>query len=281
MPYSPDEYWRGLHQREGLSAVGQSALPDSINAWLYRSLARNLRAFVRRHRVRPSAGAGAGDRMLDVGVGKGYWVPFWTRQGWAVDGVDLVPAAVADVQGRFPEGRFWVADVTAPDAFVPPDGGAATWQLVTCLNVLLHVTQDDRFAEALTRLAGIVAPGGHLLLAEPILTSVTQHAPYDPDKHSRARVLATYAEPLQAAGLELVAVEHGTVLANNPIEAGSPKTMARYRRWWTWVTTRTKANPSSARWIGPLVSGLDRVAMHSSAAPTTKFALLRRPPARP
>jgi 2-polyprenyl-3-methyl-5-hydroxy-6-metoxy-1,4-benzoquinol methylase len=273
LPYSPDEYWRGLHQREGLSAVGQSALPDSINAWLYRSLARNLRAFVRRQRVRPAAG----DRMLDVGVGKGYWVPFWMRQGWAVDGVDLVPAAAAAVQARHPEGRFWAADITAADALVPPGDGPATWQLITCLNVLLHITHDERFAEALTRLAAAVAPGGHLLLAEPILTTVTEQPPYDPDKHSRARILATYAAPLQAAGLELVTLEHGTVLANNPIEAGSAKTMARYRRWWTWVAGHAKANPSSARWLGPLVSGLDRVAMHSRAAPTTKFVLFRRP----
>jgi len=277
MPYSPQEYWQGLHQRAGLSAVGQSALPDAINTWLYRTLQRNLRAFVRRHRVRPAAG----DRMLDVGVGKGFWVPFWAGQGWAVDGIALVPSAVEDVLHRFPEGRFWTADVTAPDALIPPDGVATSWQLVTCLNVLLHVTQDDRFTDALTRLAGVVAPGGHLLLAEPILTTAGAHAPYDPDKHSRARVLGTYAEPLTAAGLEAVAIEHGTVLANNPIKAGSADAMARYRRWWTWVTGHTKTNPESARWIGPVVSALDRVAMHSRAAPTTKFALFRRPAAIP
>ncbi len=30
MPYSPSDYWRELHRRDDLSAVGQSALPVGI-----------------------------------------------------------------------------------------------------------------------------------------------------------------------------------------------------------------------------------------------------------
>jgi hypothetical protein len=108
LPYSPTDYWQGLHERDGLSAVGQSALPDGINEWLYRSLARNLKGFLRNNHVRPPADG----RLLDVGVGKGYWIPFWQRAGWRVDGCDLVPSAVAAQQQRYPDSRFWIADVS-------------------------------------------------------------------------------------------------------------------------------------------------------------------------
>ena len=80
--------------------------------------------------------------------------------------------------------------------------------------------------------------------------TTTVELPYDPEKHSRARVLASYVSPLVAFGLELVTVEHGCVLANNPIEAGSDKAMARYRSWWNWMARRSKAKPRSARWFG-------------------------------
>jgi hypothetical protein len=53
--------------------------------------------------------------------------------------------------------------------------------------------------------------------------------------------------------------------------------MARYRSWWNWMARRSKAKPRSARWLGPVVYALDWVAMRTPAAPTTKFALLRRP----
>jgi 2-polyprenyl-3-methyl-5-hydroxy-6-metoxy-1,4-benzoquinol methylase len=272
VPYSATEYWEELHKRDGLSAVGQSALPDAINKWLYRTFARNLRAFIKRHHVY----AQPGDRVLEVGVGKGYWVTFWERLGWSVDGFDLITAATQDVQQQHPNGRFWVADVSQPGGLTVDDV-QPHWSLVTCINVLLHVTHDGLFNHSLGNMAAVVAPGGYLLLAEPILMATAVEWPYDPQKHSRARVLASYVSPLVALGLELVAVEHGCVLANNPIEAGSNKAMARYRSWWNWIARRSKARPRSARWLGPVVYVVDWVAMRTSAAPTTKFALLRRP----
>ena len=271
MPYDPSDYWSSLHVRDDLSAVGQSALPPQINGWLYRALARNLKRFLGRHGLRRRRPA----RVLDIGVGTGYWVDFWQRQGARVDGVDLVPLAVERLRERYPDaGQFWVADVAEPGSL-----GGERYDLVTCLNVLLHVTEDDAFRTALTNVADAVAPGGHLLLAEPILVQAQSERPYDPEKHSRARLLETYADPLRAAGLELVAVKAGTVLANNPIEAGSPAWMSRFQTWWKFVAGRSKRNPASGRWLGPLVYLADGVAIRTRAAPSSKFALFRRPDA--
>jgi hypothetical protein len=128
VPYSPTDYWQELHEREGLSAVGQSALPDAINEWLYRSLARNLRGFLHRHHVRPAGQA----RLLDVGIGKGYWIPFWQRAGWSVEGCDLIPSAVAAQQQRYPEGRFWAADVTDAAALTRGGGSMGSRGLPEC-----------------------------------------------------------------------------------------------------------------------------------------------------
>jgi len=269
MPYAPSEYWLELHRRDDLSAVGQSALPPEINAWLYRSLARNLRRFLRRHGLdRPPPAS-----VLDVGAGTGYWVEFWRKYGARVDGCDLVPVAAERLTARYGDlGRFWVADVAQPGSL-----GADRYNLVTCLNVLLHVTDDALFDQALANVAAAVAPGGHLLLAEPILVHEELERPYDPNRHSRARALHRYTEPLTAAGLELAALEGATVLANNPIEAGSPRSMERLQRWWRFVAGKSRANPGSARWLGPVVYLADGVVLRFGAAPSSKFALFRRP----
>ncbi len=270
MPYTPIDYWARLHERDDLSAVGQSGLPASMNRWLYRALERNVGAFLRRHGLtRPFP-----ERVFDVGAGIGFWVNAWHRRGATrVDGCDLVPDAVIRLNERFGSGgEFVVADIGDP-AQLPE----RRYPLVSCMNVLLHVTDDVAFAAALAGIAGLVEPGGALLITDPIVGEETTLAAYDPERHSRVRHLADYTGPLEAAGLVLVELAPATVLANNPIEAGSPAAYRRYVRWWKFVAGRTKRNPRSAAWIGPLVDTADRVAMRTGAGPSSKLLLLRRP----
>jgi SAM-dependent methyltransferase len=273
MPYSASDYWTELHERDDLSAVGQSALPAAFNEWLYRILARNLRAFLRGQGLVTPPPA----RIFEAGSGTGAWIPFWLDLGVdRVDGCDLVPAAVARLTERFGgTGQFWVAELGAPGG-----SGLKTderYPLVTVMNVLLHVTDDERFRAALGQLAEIVAPGGALLLVEPILKNAEFARPYDPAVASRARPLSAYAAPCEAAGLELVKVAAATVLANNPIEAGSAAALGRYQWLWRSITRRAKRSPGASRWMGPLLSAADSIAMRTGAAPTSKIAVFRRP----
>ncbi len=273
MPYSANDYWSELHRRADISAVGQSGLPIEINRWLYRILARNLRAFVRRRGLVSPAPA----RMFEVGSGTGEWIPFWHGLGVArIDGCDLVPAAVERLNERFGDrGTFFVAEVGARSGSgLPAD---VRYPLVTVFNVLLHVTDDERFVRALAQIGDLVEPGGSLLLIEPMLLDASYARPFVATAASRARPVDAYAGPLLAAGLEQIELAAAMVLANNPIEAGSPAALARYRRVWGWVASRTKRNPGSARWIGPLLAAGDRIALASGAAPTSKIALFRRP----
>jgi SAM-dependent methyltransferase len=144
--YNPSEYWERLHARDGLDAVGQSGIPANFNRWLYSVMARRLDQFVRRHDLRPND-------VLDTGSGTGYWVAWWAGHGAEkVDGCDLVPVAVDRLRDRFP-GNFAVLDIGTS----APSG---TYDMVGVLNVLLHVTDDSRFQEALRNFAKAVRPGG-------------------------------------------------------------------------------------------------------------------------
>ncbi len=272
MPYDPQTYWSRLHARGNLSAVGQSGLPVRLNRVLYRILERRVRGYVRRHRLLPAA------RAFDVGAGTGYWVAQWHALGAArVDGCDLVPDAVANLEALFgPHGdRFVVADIGSVAPGLPDE----RYELVSVMNVLLHLVDDAAFERALRAVAGLVAPGGHLLLVEPILFDPSFARPWSPDQASRARPLAAYRDPLVAAGLELVDVRGAVALANNPIEARSRARFARYERWWEWLRQRAKAGPLP-RWLAPAMLVGDRLALALGEAPSSKLALFRRPPDR-
>lgn len=268
MPYTPSQYWTRLHERRDMSAVGQSGLPSSMNRELYLILARNLRRFLRRHgadRIGPTA--------FEMGAGSGYWVGLWRDLGaQRVDGCDLVPAAVDDLNARFGEGgTFTVADIGTDD--IAPE----KYDFVAVMNVLLHITDDTKFEHALAATARAVKPGGKLLLTEPILFHDRFARPYSAEASSRARPLRRYAEPLEAAGLRLDAVEAGTAIGNNPIEGGSGLAYFLWRGAWVAATAPARIAPAMARVVGPVLYALDPPLMALHAAPSSKFALFVRP----
>lgn len=275
--YAYKDYWRDLHQRTDLTAVGQSSLPAGINTWIYRSIRRNLRGFVKRHKL----AARGTRRMLEVGVGTGYWIDFWQSFGWTVDGCDLVPEAVDRLRANHPGGVFWAADVSSPEGVLKQSSGLAAsgYDLVTATSVLLHVTADDAFDRALANVAAAVRPAGYLLLMEPALTLKKKQAPFNPSHSSRARVKRSYVDPLRAAGLELVTIEATTVLAANPLEGGSPRRRAFYGRWWAQVA-KSRKHPNQARLIGPAMYVGDAILMRTKEMPTSKLLLFRRPVGR-
>jgi 2-polyprenyl-3-methyl-5-hydroxy-6-metoxy-1,4-benzoquinol methylase len=272
MAYDPRDHWSRLHARGDLSSVGQSGLPADLNSWLYRALERRVRWFARRHQLLDGTA-----RAFDVGAGTGYWVRVWHDLGVPrVDGCDLVPEAVDRLAATFGDrgDRFYAADIGAPHGGLP----AERYELVSVMNVLLHLTDDAAFERGLGNLAALVAPGGRMVLVEPILLDASYERPPTATQTSRARAFASYRDPLLAAGLELVELKGAVAMANNPIEAGSRATYERYLRWWKWVARRAKSSPSSIRWLGPLMLALDRAALALGAAPSSKIVLFRRPP---
>jgi len=266
--YDPRAYWTQLHREGSLRSVGQSGLPVELNAWLYRILERNLGAFLRRHRL----AAPPPQRVFEVGVGTGYWTPFWYHLGaQGVDGCDLAEEAVARLRERFPAATFTVGDV-ADEGVVPAD---ASYDLVTAFNVLLHIIDEDRFAAAARHIAAAVRPGGHLLLVEPALLLDASVRPPKPGATSIARPLARYREVFETSGLELVTASASTAVANNPIEHGLPH-IGRFVWSWRTAVRQARKGPRRANIVGRVLSLVDRLVMPSGVAPSGKILLFRR-----
>jgi SAM-dependent methyltransferase len=268
-PYDPKAYWARLHEEGSLRSVGQSGLPVELNAWLYRALERNLRSFLRRYGLtRPPP-----RRVYEVGAGTGYWTPFWHHLGAErVDGCDLAEAAIDRLRERFPGGTFVAGDI-AESGVIPADG---SYDLVTVFNVLLHIMDEERFAEAARNLAAAVAPGGHVLLVEPALFLAESVRPLRPNASSTARPLERYRDVLETAGLEFVVGEASTTVANNPIEQG----LAHIGRFqWSWKTAvkNARKGPRRAALVGRILYFIDRPLMRTGVAPSGKILLFRRP----
>lgn len=254
-----DRYWERQHQRGGLRSVGQSGLSERLNRWLYRTGTRTLTQFTGRLDLAC---------VFEAAAGTGYWTSYWMARGAArVDGSDLVPLAVERLNQRFAgRGTFLVADLGGEPAPV-----LGRYTTVTAMNVLLHIVDEGAFDRALANLAGITAPGGHVLIADPVLLA---GAPVVATT-SRTRPLARYVDGMRAQGLELVGLAPTTVLGADPIEARSTWERRVSRGWWRMVKA---ADRRGLGWFAGLATFvLDPIALRSGWAPTGKFLLFRRP----
>jgi SAM-dependent methyltransferase len=250
--------------------VGQSGLPEELNRWLYRIGRRNVVRFLERNGVLSPP-----PRLVyDVGAGNGYWSDLWYRLGATrVDGCDLIPKAVERLAARFPMSTFTVGDISLAD--VTRIGGS--YDLVTVMNVLLHIIDDERFYQGARNAAAIVRPGGTLLLAEPVLTRRWHGPPFGREASSRPRTLQEYRQPFEDGGLELVAIGASTVVGANPIDmAGAARLRAAMGAW--HVATRIAArSPRAANLVGRCLDAMDRPLMRTGFAPSGKLVLFRHP----
>lgn len=129
--------------------------PFSINWWSARFYARLCR------RVLDQSG---GRRVLEVGCGQGF-IAAKLASRFDVVGLDISPFAI-ELAGRLaPRARFFVADIAGN---LPSEVALGGFDLILARYVLEHLTAP---AEALVRLAALLAPGGHLLFAVPNMKS--------------------------------------------------------------------------------------------------------------
>jgi hypothetical protein len=95
---------------------------------------------------------------------------------------------------------------------VDRDPGTASCDLVTGIDVLYHLVDDEAFGAALTNLARFVRAGGCLIVSDVFVTQTTQVA-----AHVRRRPLSTYEAILEPLGLRLAAREPVFGVLGDPV----------------------------------------------------------------
>ena len=99
----------------------------------------------------------AGGRVLDLGCGNGLPVALALAARHEVTGVDLSPVQVERARTLVPGATFLCADMTALELPAASFAGAVAFYSIINVPVAEH-------AALLARIAGWIAPGGHLLV---------------------------------------------------------------------------------------------------------------------
>lgn len=267
--YEPESYWGTLHSSgDDLRVVGYPTLPLAFNRELYANSARAVIRALRRAGVSPVDAS-----VFDVGSGTGFWVDFWKAQGAAaIAGADLVPGAVERLKASFPQSEFVVADIAAG----PPYPGR-TFDVVSAMDVLLHIVDEERFASAVRSLAAQVGPSGALVLLEPLVVHERWSVRGQEGEHNVARSVADWERALRGTDLRIAHVEPAVFLLADPVDARSAATFALNRFWWRAFARTLRGHEQLASTVMPPLAALDRVLVKMArTGPSSKCVVLRR-----
>lgn len=184
--YQPAEYWsERLAGQYDLRGTGHLAYSRGYNDWLYRAKRRALRRAL--GAVQPGASA------LDLGSGTGWVVEELLRAGAQVEGCDIAPLAVERLTERFPQASFFQTTLGAD----PLPGADSSYDVVTALDVMYHVTDDDAWRAAVQEAARVLKPSGILVFSDGL-----GRDDREPSAHVRFRSQRRWSELAAATGLE-------------------------------------------------------------------------------
>jgi SAM-dependent methyltransferase len=243
--YVASSYWDEIYAAGyDESAVGYPNLARSLNRARYDVERRNVSRALRAASVAPPT------RVLDIGSGTGIWIDFWTRHGASeITGVDLTEAAVDSLRRTWPQHRFVQCDVGEAGVSLPQG-----MDVVSAMSVLLHITDEARFEQALRSLMASVGAGGSLVLVEPLVVHRWWGEPFGPESNSLARPLATYERILREGGFRIVDLRPASCLLINVIDTRREIPFRLWERYWEWLGRLV----GKREWLGALVGGLLR-----------------------
>lgn len=263
--YEPREYWSQLLESHySVRGTAYAHLPRRLNHYLYRTQRDSVRRLLRDRRLRPT-------RVLDIGFGTGEWLRFWMKQGVReLVGLDLTRHAVEEGLKRFPGVELLQADISADGAI--PQG----FDVVSAMSVLLHVTEEERFEQALRNIRTALLPEGRLIVIDPIVVHHRWGPPFDDRANSRARSLDQWREALGRAGFELEILRPATSVLANPADTRFELSYRALELYWSTLGRIVDNSEVRGALVGAPLSALDRVLTRLLPnGPSTKLLLAR------
>lgn len=221
-------YWEGrLGQDWSLTGVGFRRMGRRFNEWAYRRRGERFEAVVREFLPDLSE-----RRVLDVGSGTGFFLDAWMRLGAKeVVGLDLTDVAVTNLRKVFPDLDIHHGDISTGLGDLQP----ASFDVISAMDVLFHVVDNNRFATAISNIAELLTPGGMFVWSDLFV-----HGRENVQEHFATRSLYRSEAVMDAAGFDILGRRPMFHLMNEPRDMRS---RALFDAWRGVMFVASRAEP--------------------------------------
>jgi SAM-dependent methyltransferase len=272
--YDPQAFWdASLSEEFTIRGIGFPTFPESLNRHMYRSMLATVDRILRAKGL----GRDLGEKsVLDVGSAIGLWIDFWRERGAGrVTGLDITDKGFERLQQRFPGTDLVRADIGDKELSLGDQ-----FDVISAMNMLLHVTDDARWEQALANLAHLLKPDGLLLVMDPIVFHREFGPELDETAIERRRHIDRWRDVLARNELRIERVEPATVLLATPLDARSRPTFALWWFYWRALMKVASGRERVGEAVGWPLQLADRLLIRTVPfGPTSKCLAIRR--ARP
>ncbi len=202
--FNPGAYWEErLKGNFSLTGVGDIRFPVSYNRYLY-----SLRGLAFQKALQQIKRDYQEFDVLDVGSGVGFYIDQWKRTGVRhVSGSDITSTSVAQLGDRFPDSTFSQWDAGSEDIPFDQEFGA-----ISAFDVLFHVTDEERFARAISNISSLLTRGGYFLYSDYFMRGDEKRMEHVVFRNGKSTI-----DLIQNAGMEIVLRTPVFYMMNSPL----------------------------------------------------------------
>lgn len=262
--FNPNQYWEERLQNENnLQGVGFLSLGKAFNKWMYKVRKYSFVLNIQRCNVPV-----AGKKTIDIGSGTGFWIEALHQlNAGTITGVDLTEVSVKTLSDKFPYAKFVQADIGEQQ--LPPAIEAGSYDVLTCLDVLFHIVDDNRFEQAVANIGKILKPGGYFIYSDLFLNNGRTIRGRHQVMHSEEFLLGLF----EKHGFEVVKRTPFMYLSNTTVNSNN----VFIKTYWWLIHTVVRYFKFTGHILGPLTYWLDKYFVRTrSNSPTIQLAILRK-----
>jgi SAM-dependent methyltransferase len=162
------EYWdKLLSENTSLKGVGWPNWPESYNLILYKKYLKGFEDVINSLQNKYKFSLNKDLNIFEIGPGSGFYTNYFFQAGIRnYIGVDISEASVNKLKSNYPLYKFLRNDISINDSFVNENENK--FDLVCVVDVLLHITDDDKFRNAVKNLCLILKQGGYIIIGDAI-----------------------------------------------------------------------------------------------------------------
>jgi SAM-dependent methyltransferase len=201
------EYWdKLLSENTSLKGVGWPNWPESYNLILYKKYLKGFEKVINDLQQKYSFPLNENIKVFEAGPGTGFYTNYFYQAGVKkYTGADISESSINKLKGKYPEFNFFRKDISLTDEFI--NENKETFDLINIVDVLLHITDDNKFRNAVSNLSSMLKHGGYIIVGDAIsIYRKTNHAEGSKYTHDVSRHIDYLNSVFTASGVEMLGI---------------------------------------------------------------------------